>query len=82
MRLGRCSGPFDQVLMGRSRREASFGVADVSPSLVAIIILIIFPPEKKLCVGRCNGSSRHGFNFQYLFLPGGYWSVTRGAVRI
>ncbi|XP_064957136.1 tobamovirus multiplication protein 3-like [Musa acuminata AAA Group] len=40
MRLGRCSGPFDQVLLGRSRREASSGATDVSPSLVVIIILI------------------------------------------
>ena len=41
MRLSRRSGPFDQMLSGRSKREASYGAADVSPSLVAIIILII-----------------------------------------
>lgn len=40
MRLSRHSSPFDHVLSGRLRREASSGAADVSPSLVAIIILI------------------------------------------
>ncbi|CAD5187347.1 unnamed protein product [Musa acuminata subsp. malaccensis] len=40
MCLGRRFDPFDQLVSGQSRCEASFGAADVSPSLVAIIILI------------------------------------------
>ncbi|THU64049.1 hypothetical protein C4D60_Mb01t22350 [Musa balbisiana] len=55
MRLGRRSDPFDQVLLGRSRREASSEAADVNPSLAAIIILI---SKQSLPFHVVSGTSR------------------------